>query len=59
MYQVSLLFLKNFILVLIVMDGSLALFFFDLAIFGNLFQGKYLGQILTWAGAALHLTARI
>lgn len=29
------------------MDESLALFFFDLAIFESLFQGKYLGQILT------------
>lgn len=41
------------------MNGSLALFFFDFAIFENLFQGKYLGQSLTYAGAALHVTARI
>lgn len=40
-------FFLNFVLVFIVMDGSLALFFFDLAIFESLFQGKYLGQILT------------
>lgn len=41
------------------MNGSLALFFFDFAIFENLFQGKYLGRSLTYAGAALHVTARI
>lgn len=29
------------------MNGSLALFFFDFAIFESLFQGKYLGQSLT------------
>lgn len=49
----------NFISLSRVTNGSLALFFFDFAIFESLFQGKYLGQSLSYAGAALHGTAMI